>query len=119
MVQRQICDREAIFWMIKSNTDYQYVVSKRGDFCLILVSPTFNSRLSVSFNLFRALINMCVVLSKLLGNLFLLLQFKICNRSVEISSFILFLSPLLVCFQSLRVRLAPLNRFKPSSKIFY
>ena len=39
--------------------------------CLIFVSPTFNSRLSVSFNRFLALINMYVVLSKLIGNLFL------------------------------------------------
>ena len=39
--------------------------------CLIFVLPTFNSRLSVSFNRFLALINMYVVLSKLMGNLFL------------------------------------------------
>ena len=39
--------------------------------CLIFVSPTFNSRLSVSFNRYLALINMYVVLSKLMGNLFL------------------------------------------------
>ena len=39
--------------------------------CLIFVSPTFNSRLSVSFNRFLALINMYVVLSNAMGNLFL------------------------------------------------
>ena len=39
--------------------------------CLIFVSPTFNSRLSVLFIRFLALINMYVVLSKLMGNLFL------------------------------------------------
>ena len=38
--------------------------------CLVFVSPTFNLRLSVSFNRFLALINLYVVLSKLMGNLF-------------------------------------------------
>ena len=40
--------------------------------CLVLVSTTFNSRLSVSLNRFLALINMYVILSKLMGNLFLI-----------------------------------------------
>ena len=81
MVNRLICVCEVIFWMIKSYTNYQSVVSKRGfrqllspkvfETCLIFVSPTFYSRLSVSFNRFLALINMYVVLSKLIGNLFL------------------------------------------------
>ena len=39
--------------------------------CLIFVSPTFNSRLSVSFNRFLALIIMYAVLSNAMGNLFL------------------------------------------------
>ena len=79
MVNRLICVCKAIFWMIKSYTNYQSVVSKRGfrqllspiETCLIFVSPTFYSRLSVSFNRFLALINMYVVLSKSIGNLFL------------------------------------------------
>ena len=83
VVHRLICFCEAIFWMIKSNTNYQSVVSTRDfrqllspkvfcfETCLIFVSPTFNSRLSVSFNRFLALINMYVVLSNAMGNLFL------------------------------------------------
>ena len=76
-------------------------IPKSGCFetCLILVSPTFNSRWSVPFNHFLALNNMYVVLSKLMGNLFRLLldQYMICNRSAEISSFIVSISVLLVC----------------------
>ena len=64
---------------------------------LFLVSTTFNSRCSVPFKRFLALNNMYVVLSKLMGNLFRLLQYMICNRSAEISSFIVFISVLLVC----------------------
>ena len=51
---------------------------------------------AVPLNLFLALSNMYFVLSKLMGNLFLLLQYIICKRSAEISSFILSLSVLLV-----------------------
>ena len=51
----------------------------------------------VPFNRFLALNNMYVVLSKLMGNLFRLLQYMICNKSAEISSFIVSILELLVC----------------------
>ena len=45
--------------------------SFRLETCWILISPTFNSRWSVPYNLvFFALNNMYVVLSKLMGKLF-------------------------------------------------
>ena len=47
--------------------------------------------------LFVALSNIKGVLSRLIGNLLLLLQFMICKKSAEISSFIVFVSGLLVC----------------------
>ena len=86
--------------------------------CLILVSPTFNSRWSVPFKRFLALNNMYVVLSKLMGNLFRLLQYMICNRSAEISSFIVSISVLLVCTVASSANKSQKQCFKKRGKSF-
>ena len=86
--------------------------------CLILVFPTFNSRWSVPFNRFLALNNMYVVLSKLMGNLFRLLQYMIYNRSSEISPFIVSISVLLVCTVASSANKSQKQCFKKRGKSF-
>ena len=86
--------------------------------CLVLISPTFDSRWSVPFNIFLALTYMYVVLSKLMVNLFRLLQYIICKRSAEITSFIVSLSVLLVCTVASPANKSQYQCFKKRGKSF-